>query len=569
MFKKEARFLPHNAVTDRAWSVAVYVRLSDEDRDKRRKMDPSQSIENQVEYLKNYIEMQNESSGDEYPLQIYKIYSDDDCTGMNFNRGGFRQMLQDIERNRVDCIMVKTLSRLGRNDREMQQYLKEQFERNGCEVRVCAVGDSYDSLYQDPMDMLVQFKLMINENYSQIQHTNVTIGMHTMQKKGKYIGAFAPYGYQKDPADKHHLVRDEAAAVVVERIFEEYLRGVSPKQIARSLTKDGIVNPSSYKRQNGSKFVCGKKVSENEKHWTGSTVKKILMDEVYTGTVVQHKQEKKKLLDKKPAAVPKRDWIRVPDMHEALVSKEVWDTAQRMMKTIGRDATKEGEVTIFKGVLKCGDCGHALRKKWDKYVTRDGKEQKYLYYNCGTYRDYGRKNEDAPDTPGCSSHYISDKLLRKIVLDDLNQIIAQIHNLTAFVERRRRKDGTGTETLAREKAIRDRETQVRRIQERLKRARNKWLDEELPGEEYEEVREDSQSEINALRAEIAELQKRISESEVVQENAWIQELLKCGKIRELDRATVVKLVKCIEVFEDRTIKVSYNFSDGFDYLLEQ
>ena len=571
MFRREARFAPHNVVTDGAWSVAVYVRLSDEDRNKRRKLDPSQSIENQAEYLRNYIELKNDNSegeapGEQYPLRIYKIYSDDDCTGMNFDRGGFRQMMQDIESNLVDCIMVKTLSRLGRNDREMQQYLKEEFEKNGREVRVCAVGDSYDSLYQDPMDMLVQFKLMINENYSQIQHTNVTIGMHTMQKKGKYIGAFAPYGYRKDPADKHHLVRDEAAAVVVERIFEEYLRGVSPREIARKLTSDGFVNPSSYKRQTGSNFVCGRKISENEKHWTSSTVKKILMDEMYTGTVVQHKQEKKKLLDKKPVAVPKKDWIRVPGMHEPLVSKEVWDTAQSMMKTIQRDVTKEDEVTIFKGVLRCGDCGHALRKKWDKYETRGGKRQKYLYYNCGTYRDYGKKKENSPDAPGCSSHYISDKLLRKIVLDDLNQIIAQIQDLTEFVERQKGKGGAGAAASALEKVIQDKEAQVKRIQGRLKRARNKWLDEEMTREEYEEVREDSQSEIHAFQAEISGLKKRISRNEMVQENPWVRELLKHGGMMELDRATVVKLISGIEVYEDRTIKITYKFSDEFDFL---
>ena len=219
MYRKNMRFTPHNTVCrEGAWSVAIYVRLSDEDRNKRRKTDLSQSIVNQVEYLRNYVEILSGDSEDRYGLEIYKVYSDDDCTGMNFDRGGFRQMMLDIKGGLVDCIMVKTLSRLGRNDREMQQYLKEEFERNGQEVRVCAVGDAYDSLYQDPMDMGIQFKLMMNENYSQTQHTNVTIGMHTMQKKGKYVGAFAPFGYQKDPADKHHLIRDDGAAVVVESI---------------------------------------------------------------------------------------------------------------------------------------------------------------------------------------------------------------------------------------------------------------------------------------------------------------------------------------------------------------
>lgn len=568
MHREKVRFLPHNQICkDKAWSVAIYVRLSDEDRNKRRKTDMSQSIENQVEYLKNYVEMLSGNSGDGYGLEIYKVYSDDDCTGMNFDRGGFRQMMLDIKCGLVDCIMVKTLSRLGRNDREMQQYLKEEFEQDGQEVRVCAVGDSYDSLYQEPMDIGVQFKLMMNENYSQIQHTNVTIGMHTMQKKGKYVGAFAPFGYQKDPADKHHLIRDDGASVIVERIFDEYLKGVSPKEIARRLTAEGFVNPSSYKKQNGSNFVCGKKISENEKHWTSSTVKKILMDEVYTGAVVQHKQEKKRLLDKKPVLIPKEEWIRVQGMHEALVSKEVWDTVQGMMKTVQRDTTKKDEVTIFKGILKCGDCGHAMRKKWDNYKTKGGEKHKYLYYNCGTYRDYGSPKENSENAPGCTSHYISDKLLRKIVMDDLNQIIGQLSDLRGLIERQGKNGGTETEWL--KKVIPDKEEQVGRIQERLKRARNRWLDDEMTKEEYEETKEDNQSHINALRAEISELEKRITKSETILDNSWVQKLLEHGRLTELDRETVVTLVRSIEVFEDKSIKITYKFSDEFDYLFAQ
>lgn len=568
MHRGNVRFSPHNTVCEgKAWSAAIYVRLSDEDRNKRRKTDLSQSIENQVEYLRNYAEILKGNPEDGNGLEIYKVYSDDDCTGMNFDRGGFRQMMLDIRSGLVDCIMVKTLSRLGRNDREMQQYLKEEFEQYGNEVRVCAVGDAYDSLYQDPMDMGVQFKLMMNENYSQTQHTNVTIGMHTMQKKGKYVGAFAPFGYQKDPADKHHLIRDDGAAVVVERIFEEYLRGVSPKEIARGLTADGFVNPSSYKKQNGSNFVCGKKISENEKHWTSSTVKKILMDEVYTGTVVQHKKEKKRLLDKKPVPIPKEEWIRVPDMHEPIVSKEAWDAVQGMMKIVRRDTAKGDEVTIFKGVLKCGDCGHAMRKKWDNYETKEGERHKYLYYNCGTYRDYGLKKGKPENAPGCSSHYISDKLLRKIVLDDLNHIIGQLQNLQELTERQGKNGGTETELL--KKVVLDKEDQVRRIQERLKRARNLWLDEEMTKEEYEETKRDNQNHINALRAEISELEKRISQRETILDSPWVQALLKYGRLTELDRETVVALIRRIEIFEDKTIKIMYKFSDEFDHLFSK
>lgn len=565
MQKGNPRFIPHNMVHgEQKWSVAIYVRLSDEDRDKKRKTDLSQSIQNQIEYLENYVEMLNENMDGGFRLEIYRIYSDDDCTGMNFERGGFKQMLFDIKRNLVDCIMVKSLSRLGRNDREMQQYLKEEFEQSGSEVRVCAVGDAYDSLYKDPMDMELRFKLMLNEQYSQTQHTNVMIGMHTMQKKGKYVGAFAPYGYIKDPKDKHHFVIDDVASVVVKRIYREYLEGISPKEIARGLTEDGIVNPSTYKRMNGSNFVCGKKVSEGEKHWTGPTVKHILMDEVYTGTIVQHKRVKNRLLDRKPTAVPKQDRIRVHGMHEPIVPKMDWDAVQGMMKTIRRDNTGRDEITIFKGLLKCGDCGHAMRKKWDGYSTKEGEKHKYLYYNCATYKDYGRKRDDREEAPGCSSHSISDQIIRKIVLDDINTIIGQLQGLQEIVNCQRKEDSLEADALKR--LVRGKRNETNRIRERLKKARNKWLDEEMTREEYEETKRDNNNRMEALGAEIAELEKRITGGETEGVPLWVQELLRLGRMTELDRATVVKLISRIEVYEDKTIRITYKFTDEWDFL---
>lgn len=563
------RFLPHNMIYGgKCWSVAVYVRLSDEDRNKKRKTDLSQSIQNQIEYLKNYVEMLNENIEEsKNRLEIYRIYSDDDCTGMNFDRGGFREMLLDIKRNLVDCIMVKSLSRLGRNDREMQQYLKEEFEQCGSEVRVCAVGDGYDSLYKDPMDMELRFKLMMNEQYSQTQHTNVMIGMHTMQKKGKYVGAFAPYGYIKDPEDKHHLIADDMASVVVKRIYGEYIGGLSPKKIARRLTEDGIVNPSTYKRMSGSNFVCGNKVSDEETYWTGAAVKRILMDEVYIGTVVQHKRVKNKLLDKRPSVVPKQDRISVSHMHEPIISEMDWKLAQEMMKNIKRDATKEDEFTIFKGLLKCGDCGHAMRKKWESYQTKKGERNRYLYYNCATFRDYGNRRGKVGNAPGCSSHTISDKIIRSIVLDDINRIIGQWTGWRDMVNRQER-EGTSKMDIW-NRLLREKRNELNRIRERLKRARNKWLDEEMTKEEYEETRMDNRNRKEALLAEMEELEKRISTEETQQRSPWVQELLCLGKLKELDRLTVVKLIDHIEVYEGKTIKIIYKFSDEIDFLFEK
>lgn len=561
------RFLPHNTVHGgKKWSAAVYVRLSDEDRNKTRRTDMSQSIQNQIRYLENYAEMMNGRPDGGIRLEIYRVYCDDDCTGMNFDRGGFRQMMRDIESNLTDCILVKSLSRLGRNDRGMQQYLKEEFEQYGREVRVCAVGDGYDSLYRDPMDIELRFKLMMNEQYSQTQHINVMIGMHTMQKQGKYVGAFAPYGYQKDPGDKHHFIVDKTACAAVKRIYREYLGGKSPKEIARGLTEDGIANPSVYKRMNGSSFVCGKKISWDEKHWTGSSVKRILMDEVYTGTIVQHKRVKNKLLDQRPAVVPKQERIRVCGMHEPIIPKTDWEAVQGMMRVVRRNPAGEDEAAIFKGLLKCGDCGHAMRKRWDVYRTKGGERHRYLYYNCGTYRDYGKTSGDGKGGPGCSCHYISDQTIRSLLLDDINQIIASLQNLPEIVHRQRKEELPGH--TAKKRLVLEKGREEARIRERLIRARNKWLDGEMTQEEYEETRRDNRERIEALRAEAAEIERQMPEEGAKADCPWVRELLRNGRLEEIDRVSVVKLISGIEVYEGRTIKIIYRFAEGCGGIVE-
>ena len=229
METKAKRFHIHNSLYPDKWSAGIYVRLSDEDRDKKRKTDLSQSIQNQTDYCRAYIDFLNGQTEEGFILEEYKVYCDDDRTGMNFNRSGFQEMMRDVQANFIDCIVVKNLSRLGRYDTEMQKYLEKEFEQSGREVRLIAIGDNYDSLYKEP-SIADRFQLLINREYSEQQHRNVCIGMHSMQRKGLFVGAFAPYGYQKDPENKHHLIVDTTAALVVKRIYEEYLQGISDRK---------------------------------------------------------------------------------------------------------------------------------------------------------------------------------------------------------------------------------------------------------------------------------------------------------------------------------------------------
>ncbi len=565
---KTGRFIPHNKINSEVWRAALYVRLSDEDRNKKNKADFSLSIKNQISFLKAYTDKNNQE-GTERKIEIHEVYSDDDLTGMNFDRAGFRRMMYAVESGLVDCIIVKSLSRFGRYDTGMLEYMERTFERTGKEVRFIALSDNYDSLY-DELDMLTKIKVLINREYSEIQHKNVSIAMHSMQMEGLYVGAFAPYGYEKDSHNKNKLVIDIYAAEIVRRIFREYLSGRTPKEIACGLTRDGVLNRTAYKRAKGSNYTCAGKISASEVHWTSDAIKQILMNEVYTGTMVQGKTVKRRLIDTAPTVVPKESWVRVQNRHEAIVAGEDWQLAQSMMKSIKRDMNCRDEVTIFKGILKCGDCGHAMRKRWDKYqCKKDGAVNKYLYYNCSTYRDFTKRAGKEDWMPACSGHYISDKTIRQAVLNDLNVMISQVQNLAEVVNDRWRKRNQSVDYRRGKEEIALRRKAILTNEKRLKAARNKWLDGRLEDEEYTAVKRELEKENRTYEGQIEVLQKGMLKSEQMPENTWLRELLRVGKITELDRETVIHLIDRIAIFEDGHIEIEYKFSKEYDALFQR
>lgn len=560
MVKTAIRFSPHNRLHKDKWSVAVYVRLSNEDRDKKSDGDLSQSIINQTDFLKTALAALNQDVDEVYKTELYKVYCDDDFTGMDFEREGFLQMMADIKADKVDCIIAKNLSRLGRYDTKMLQYLEQEFEQEGREVRFIALGDNYDSLYME-LDVITKFKLLMNRDYSETQHKNVSIGMHTMQRQGKFIGAFAPYGYIRDLQDKHKLAVDPAAAAVVKRIYGLYVDGISPKEIAKMLNQDGIVNRSAYKRLHGSNFVCGRKISTEETRWSKDSVRQVLTNEIYTGTMVQHKQEKKRLLDKKPKRLSREQWYRCPDMHEAIIPRDLWENVQNMLGSSGHDITGKEEVTIFKGLLRCGDCRHTMRKKWENYTRKDGIRTRYLYYNCGTFRDYGSSAGEGT-APACTSHYISDRLLRQIVLEDINQMIAMVQNLEEMVKEQQ------AVLLSKENRLTTGQSQksLEILERRRLNARDKWLDNKLSDEEYEEIKKCCDEQTGSIEAELRLLEESVHRTQSLQDSPWVQCLLKQGRIAELDRRTVVELIEGIYVYQNKTIEIIYHFSDELDAL---
>ncbi len=309
-------------------------------------------------------------------------------------------MMQDIENRKINCIIVKDLSRFGRNYIETGRYLERIFPFMG--VRFIAINDHYDSAEEndDKGRILIPFNNLINDTYCRDISLRVRSHLDVKRKEGQFIGSFAGYGYRKDPKDKNHLIIDEYAAGIVQEIFKQKLNGMSSQRIASHLNELGVLPPNEYKRANGFNYTCGFQAGLNQK-WTVVSVNRILKNESYTGTLIQGKRRKINYKVKKSHDVGSENWIRVEDAHDAIISKGEFQQVQQLLELDTRTAPSQTTVYPLSGFLRCADCGQNMIRRT---VTKNGK--KYQYYHCSTYKNGG----------GCTPHMINSEKLTESVL---------------------------------------------------------------------------------------------------------------------------------------------------------
>ena len=519
------------------FSVAEYIRLSREDGDKVE----SDSIGNQRKLIEEYLKGKDE-------FIIYDTYIDDGFTGTNFERTAFKRMIADIETGKVNCVIVKDLSRFGRDYIDTGKYLERFFPDN--DVRFISITDNIDSMKQ-AYDMLLPIKNIFNEQYARDISKKVHASMNTKQKAGEFIGAFASYGYRKSIADKNKLVIDEYAANVVRRIFDLYIKGYGKIKIAGMLNEEGILCPSEYKKENGENYKNGNRL-ESTSYWTYSTINRILSSEMYIGNMVQGKTQRKMHSKTKP--IERQEWIVVPNTHEAIIDIGTWNKVQNLLKRRTRSLDLKSNMGIFAGFLKCGDCGRALTKKRN---IQNGKE--FVYYNCGTYVRSGSKF--------CKSHSIAQNVLEKIILKDLNTMISGIDNLKELIDRNK---------IPKTDIIQEVEANKKRIQSELCKVHNKkravyedYQEKLISKEEYISYKQDYIKMEKRLLKQIEQLEEKSKEANVVDifELPWIEQLLEYGKVERLDRNIVVDMVHEIKVYNNQRIKIVYNFSDELELYL--
>ena len=508
--------------------VALYIRLSKEDGDKLE----SDSIVNQRNKLRSYIEGKEE-------FIFRDTYVDDGFTGTNFDRPDFKRMIADIESKNINCVIVKDLSRFGRDYIGVGEYLERVFPQNN--TRFIAIDDNIDSI-KNAYDMMMPVRNVFNEQYAADISKKVKSAFKTKQLNGEFIGAFAPYGYKKDPQNKNKLIIDPYAASIVKRIYDMYISGKGKIAIAKQLNAEEILCPSAYKSLNGLNYTNGQNIN-NTNYWTYATIHRILQHEVYIGNTVQGTNYRMNI-KVKAKILPREQWITVENTHEPVIDEYTWGVVQTLLKRDTRQIDFNQNISVFAGFLCCGDCGRAMAK--NVYKKKSG--EKSISYRCGSYQRYG--------SSVCSPHTIKQDVLEKILLNDINDMISNLNSFKKVVE-------SSAKSSQRKKVSSEQEVaRVATALEKTRRLKKGLYEDYKEGlislEEYKSLKEryDEEEKLYADIADSLSNAEETSDSEAI-EQEWVKNLLERGNIEELDRVVLSELVDEIQIFKERRIRIIY------------
>ena len=526
------------------FSVAVYLRLSREDGDKTE----SDSIANQRLLIENYL-------SDKPFLQFFREYVDDGYTGSNFERPGFIKMMEDIKRQKVNCIIVKDLSRFGRNYIEVGRYIEKKFPAMG--IRFIAINDQYDNAKEsgDAEQIIVPFKNLINDAYCRDISIKVRSQLDVKRKNGKFIGSFAAYGYLKDPKDKNHLIVDEYAAEIVQLIFNLKLDGFSALAIAEELNKMGVLPPMEYKRMLGYNYNSGFRTSTTPS-WGAKSVIRILENELYTGVMVQGKNQKINYKVKKSRAVSSEQWIRVQDTHEAIIPRTYFDRVQEIMRLDTRTAPSEKNVYPLSGLVRCGDCEQNMVRR-----STAKKNKVYYYLHCSSYR-----NGD-----GCTSHIISEEKLMCAVITFVKTQLALLVEADKILQHITElpKEQYGVKALNTQIGELNRE--IERYCDLKERLYQDMVAEVIDKEEYAEYNQRfslKMEETKKAKTALEEKRERLLSTDI-HLRPWMEDFKRISTLETLGRKEMVMLINRVLVFSKDRIEIHLNFEDEIYEFIER
>lgn len=525
------------------YDVGIYCRLS---RDDHNGSSESMSIANQRQFLVDYVA--------EKGWTLKECYIDDGYTGTNFDRPDFKRMIQDAETGKIDCIITKDLSRLGRNYVKSGYYTEEYFIEHN--IRFIAINDGIDTANEN--NDIAAFHHVLNEFYPKQVSKKVRQVKKKNAELGKFMGSQAPYGYMKSPEDKHILIVDEDAAVVVRRLFNEFSNGNSARMIADKLNSEGISTPRFYHYE---KLGKENPLKQEKNVWGSATILQLLRNQVYIGNMVQGKRQVISFKTKKRRNISPEDWIVVENTHMPIVDRNIWDRVQEKLsrhhKKIRR--TKNNTVGLFSGIIKCSDCGMPLA-----YMRRKLKDSEKGVYRCSRYNNNGSK--------ACSSHYIDEEYISAFVLDDIRnyaQLATNKREELAEKLYKALKNTNNSEVSTISSKIRSFEKRLFEVNDRIKNLYEDKCLGKIPEDIALDIIKDFTAEKNDLETKLPVLKSKIVNMKETVGNIkeWLDMISAYENITELDREIVCGLVDSITVFEKnkseipitQEIKIEYRF----------
>ena len=515
--------------------VAIYCRLSEEDRNKQSETDDSNSIQNQKSMLLQYAIAQG--------WEVYSLYSDDDYTGSDRNRPEFQRLLNDAEHRKFNIILCKTQSRFTRELELVEKYIHGLFPIWG--IRFVSIVDNADTANKGNKKSR-QINGLVNEWYLEDMSENIRSVLTNRRQNGFHIGAFALYGYKKDPEQKGHLIIDEEAAAIVREVFTLFSQGHGKTAIARMLNDRGIPNPTEYKRINGLRYQQPKR--KNSTLWKYSAISDMLTNEIYIGNMVQGKYGSVSYKSKQNKPRPKSEWYRVEGTHEAIIDRELWDRVQAMIAQRTKPFDT-GNIGLFARKVLCANCG---------YTMRSSKNRGRHYLQCSN-------RHVAKDA--CIGAFISVEKLERIVIDELNRLSAEYLDMD---ELERKVEFCDSMEAQKVRLIEDKTAYQKRVEDCARCIRELYRD-KVKGiiseadfvdmsREFSGEKERLENQITFLGAQLEEIEARIAAGD--NRRALIEQYT---NLEHLNREMVEALINYITVGKrnlgekDPSVEIHWNF----------
>ncbi len=522
------------------WMAGLYIRLSREDGDK----DESDSVSNQRMLLREY-------SAKLPDVEVADYFIDDGWTGTNFERPGFIRLMEQIKAGSLNCVIVKDLSRFGRNYIEVGNYLEQIFPFMG--VRFISIADSLDS-YGNPGQMntiLVPFKNLINDEYCRDISNKVRSSLDSRRRSGKFIGSFSAYGYVKDPDNKGELLVDETVAPIVKNIYEWFLDGLGAITIAKKLNNMGIPSPSEYKKMCGLHYKVSDSSVKGPVMWGYSAVKRILQNRMYCGDLVQGVMRVTSYKVKKLQRVPEDEWMVCENHHEGIVDRETFYKVQRIFDTDTRMTQEQGRITMLGGFMRCADCGRAMNRH--KNVHSYGT---YHYFVCSTYKKVSKNV--------CSRHSIRADYVENAVLEAIQAQVAMAVKIDEVFRELEKNEKTKTNTVMLDGLLTGKEREIEKLSRIKEDLYMDWKSNILSKEEFISMKQRYTEDIERMQDEVLTLREEIKKQSDMKNfrcNNFVESFKKHQNIEYLTREVLLELVDTIYVHEGKKITIKFRFRD--------